>query len=159
MAGTFERSSRSTAPMRRRSTPPRNPCEDDAIFLAAEFERGYCCLPSLAGQRVRNVSRGFPQTAGERKKDLRHDSRKSLRCQVPETGIEPALPLRKLGPQPSASASSATPACSDVLSKLTWRESRLGGENAGKRATIRWGQSHRSSASGELIRAESAVRG
>src|SRR5262249_28107002 len=38
-----------------------------------------------------------------------------LALRVPETGIEPARPLRSPGPQPGASASSATPArCSDT---------------------------------------------
>ncbi len=30
---------------------------------------------------------------------------------MPETGLEPALPLQEPGPQPGASANSATPAC------------------------------------------------
>ncbi len=36
--------------------------------------------------------------------------RKPLSCKVPETGLEPALPLQQPGPQPGASANSATPA-------------------------------------------------
>src|ERR1051325_6859594 len=36
--------------------------------------------------------------------------RKSLSLKVPETGLEPALPLQEPGPQPGASANSATPA-------------------------------------------------
>jgi hypothetical protein len=36
--------------------------------------------------------------------------RKSLPCLVPKTGIEPALPLREPGPEPGASANSATSA-------------------------------------------------
>src|SRR5687767_11774617 len=44
------------------------------------------------------------------KKDLQLSCRKSLWYLVPKRGLEPPRPLRALGPEPSASASSATSA-------------------------------------------------
>ena len=45
-----------------------------------------------------------------RKEGFTPSRRKPLCCIMPETGLEPALPLQEPGPQPGASANSATPA-------------------------------------------------
>src|ERR1700758_464022 len=45
-----------------------------------------------------------------KEKGLTPYRRKSLYCKVPKRGLEPPLPLREPGPEPGASASSATSA-------------------------------------------------
>src|SRR5262245_2838156 len=51
-----------------------------------------------------------PNGEGQTKKGLRHVDVNPFAASVPETGLEPARPMRSPGPQPGASANSATPA-------------------------------------------------
>src|SRR5476651_951722 len=51
-----------------------------------------------------------PHGALRKKEGFTPSRRKPLCCLMPETGLEPALPLQEPGPQPGASANSATPA-------------------------------------------------
>src|SRR4051794_11930428 len=52
----------------------------------------------------------FPKVVGESKRAYGIIRRKPFRDKVPKAGVEPALPLREPGPEPGASAYSATSA-------------------------------------------------
>ncbi len=75
---------------------------------------------------------------------------KSRLFAVPETGLEPALPLQEPGPQPGASANSATPA----YSALILRSDRFTTFHCAG-STILRGSDYR----GEAKKAHSATRG
>src|SRR5437870_2895279 len=92
--------------------------EHDPIILPAFLDVRHCVLPfnrkEEDNRRARNMpvikAPKKPHGALRKKEGFTPSRRKPLCCIVPETGLEPALPLQEPGPQPGASANSATPA-------------------------------------------------